>query len=351
MAERIRARGADVRFSVVDPWWDDALWAEFNGNMERAGVRASLDVHRRASPEAADGFDDASLDFVEIDADHERGAVARDLEAWWPKLRSGGLMAGHDYTEVKHPGVKEAVDAFVARLGLGHAFRTSRTSWMLHKPFGIDAMYCINLASRPDRRRAVEEQFRAAGIDGRVDFFEAIDGKTVADTGAITTGLAGCALSHLAVMAKAKERGQKHVLVFEDDAELAPQFLERLLALMVRCPASYDSLVRGASCNPQMGNFLLPFDGPLARAGHVFGTHACVVNLDVEPRFRSALASLQTWNDRFRSTELQPEGNCYVCTPYLARQASGVSDIWDHYIDHDPNQSYVWKERRPPAGS
>ena len=44
-------------------------------------------------------------------------------------------------------------------------------------------------------------------------------------------------------------------LVFEDDAELAPQFLERLLALMVRCPASYDLLYVGASCNPQMGNF------------------------------------------------------------------------------------------------
>ena len=32
-----------------------------------------------------------------VDALHDRVGVLRDLEAWWPKLRAGGVMAGHDY--------------------------------------------------------------------------------------------------------------------------------------------------------------------------------------------------------------------------------------------------------------
>jgi len=42
-------------------------------------------------------FSDAAVDFVYVDALHDRVGVLRDLEAWWPKLRAGGVMAGHDY--------------------------------------------------------------------------------------------------------------------------------------------------------------------------------------------------------------------------------------------------------------
>ena len=40
-------------------------------------------------------------------------------------------MAGHDYAYF--PGVRDAVDGFVARHGLAAAFRTSRASWMIDK--------------------------------------------------------------------------------------------------------------------------------------------------------------------------------------------------------------------------
>ena len=48
------------------------------------------------------------LDFVFIDADHRYEAVKQDIEAWLPKIRMGGILAGHDYS-VHHPGVKRAV--------------------------------------------------------------------------------------------------------------------------------------------------------------------------------------------------------------------------------------------------
>lgn len=50
-----------------------------------------------------------SLDFVYLDGDHSAGAVKEDLEAWWPLLLSGGMMAGHDFED---PGVHTPVIKF-----------------------------------------------------------------------------------------------------------------------------------------------------------------------------------------------------------------------------------------------
>lgn len=56
-------------------------------------------------------FADGSLDAVFIDADHHAEAVEADIRAWWPKLRPGGIMAGHDWDR---PGVKQGVARAIA---------------------------------------------------------------------------------------------------------------------------------------------------------------------------------------------------------------------------------------------
>ena len=71
-----------------------------------------------AVPHAGDG----SLDFVYLDARHDEESIAQDLEMWRPKIRSGGVMAGHDYLDGDLPegvfGVKTAVDRFFGAIGL-----------------------------------------------------------------------------------------------------------------------------------------------------------------------------------------------------------------------------------------
>lgn len=73
----------------------------------------------KLSVEAAKDFEDESLDFVYIDAAHDYHNVSSDLKAWWPKVKPGGIVSGHDYSK-DHPhfGVIQAVDEFVKQYSL-----------------------------------------------------------------------------------------------------------------------------------------------------------------------------------------------------------------------------------------
>ncbi len=60
------------------------------------------------------------LDFVYIDANHSYGFAFQDVENFWPKIRKGGVLSGHDYydfpdTAPRPRGVKRAVDEFAAK--------------------------------------------------------------------------------------------------------------------------------------------------------------------------------------------------------------------------------------------
>lgn len=57
----------------------------------------STTIHRQYSVEAAKTFADRSLDFVYLDASHRLPDIITDMAAWIPKIRSGGIIAGHDY--------------------------------------------------------------------------------------------------------------------------------------------------------------------------------------------------------------------------------------------------------------
>jgi hypothetical protein len=52
---------------------------------------------RMKGEHACDFIQDKSLDFIYIDANHTYDAVKQDLKLWYPKIKSGGLVMGHDY--------------------------------------------------------------------------------------------------------------------------------------------------------------------------------------------------------------------------------------------------------------
>lgn len=55
----------------------------------------------------SDRIPDHSIDIIFIDGDHRYEGVMRDLIAWTPKLRLGGIICGHDYD---NPNVYRAVN-------------------------------------------------------------------------------------------------------------------------------------------------------------------------------------------------------------------------------------------------
>ena len=68
---------------------------------------------REESTDAAQHLADRSLDLVFIDADHRQPAVAADLAAWAPKVKPGGIVAGHDWDNRPDAwGVRAAVEAW-----------------------------------------------------------------------------------------------------------------------------------------------------------------------------------------------------------------------------------------------
>ena len=56
-------------------------------------------------------FEDESLDFVYIDANHEYKFVLEDIELWTPKVKQSGVVGGHDHVPA-HPGVAKAIKAY-----------------------------------------------------------------------------------------------------------------------------------------------------------------------------------------------------------------------------------------------
>lgn len=59
-----------------------------------------------------------TFDLIFIDADHSYDAVKQDIEVWYPKLKKGGIICGHDYIDYIEYGVKQAVDEIFPKANL-----------------------------------------------------------------------------------------------------------------------------------------------------------------------------------------------------------------------------------------
>jgi predicted O-methyltransferase YrrM len=122
MAVEIANSGKNIQFDCVDTWRgsvdeaihqedagvvNDTLYQEFLDNMKP--VEAHFRPVRMTSLEAATTYLDNSLDFVFIYAQHDYDSVKADILAWAPKVKRGGILAGHDYNYEGDHGVGKAV--------------------------------------------------------------------------------------------------------------------------------------------------------------------------------------------------------------------------------------------------
>jgi len=134
--------GKAIRADVVDTWQgspepqhqadpdvqNGRLYEVFLANI--APVAKHIHAVRMSSTEAAALYPDASLDVVFIDGEHTVAAVLADLQAWWPKVKAGGLLLGHDRD---WPDVARGVKSFEAFCGV-RVRPISHRCWEFRKP-------------------------------------------------------------------------------------------------------------------------------------------------------------------------------------------------------------------------
>lgn len=109
------------RFCAVDPWingledYSDPVNVN-DRNDDYAAAEQALSafadrvwIKRMLSEDAAKDIEDDSIDFVYIDANHAERYVRQDINAWYPKVKAGGVIAGHDIVNGDLMDVRRAV--------------------------------------------------------------------------------------------------------------------------------------------------------------------------------------------------------------------------------------------------
>ena len=106
--------GVDCWCPTPDYWrWPDDSHAMHERRSDAVFAQFPDRAHKVKgfTTEVAHQFPDRSFDLVFIDADHSYEGCKADIEAYLPKVRPGGIIAGHDYNadHVKYGDLFQAV--------------------------------------------------------------------------------------------------------------------------------------------------------------------------------------------------------------------------------------------------
>ncbi len=107
----------NLKLYCIDPWdllgrGKNDLRVKRHAEAQKNLADYNAELIRNYSLEAVKDFEDESLDFVYIDANHDFDNCMQDVIEWAPKVKKGGIISGHDYDSVPGCGVRDAVDAY-----------------------------------------------------------------------------------------------------------------------------------------------------------------------------------------------------------------------------------------------
>lgn len=128
---------------AVDTWANDGVYSDqiasyskseldeqFNLFSSRVQGLPFVRIVRETTTQAVKRFTDNFFDFVYIDADHSYSGCKLDIQSWYPKVKRGKFLVGHDYK--KSFGVYSAVNEFVDQYHLELIF-LSPSTWAVVK--------------------------------------------------------------------------------------------------------------------------------------------------------------------------------------------------------------------------
>ncbi|MFM8315157.1 MAG: class I SAM-dependent methyltransferase, partial [Deltaproteobacteria bacterium] len=84
------------------------IFSEFHKNMTLFGCD-NVVICRGDSIEIAKKWEQGSIDFLFIDASHDYESVLKDLRAWVPLVKPGGVICGDDWNREERPDLKGSV--------------------------------------------------------------------------------------------------------------------------------------------------------------------------------------------------------------------------------------------------
>lgn len=99
-------------------------------NQQYSGHEEKIVFYEMDSNEAAQKVEDKSLDFIFIDTYMSFEQAKNDLEVWYPKVKDGGIFAGHDWN---CPAIKLAVMGFRETNNLQSQMSTYDNTWIWYK--------------------------------------------------------------------------------------------------------------------------------------------------------------------------------------------------------------------------
>jgi hypothetical protein len=182
----------------------------------------------------------------------------------------------------------------------------------------FEKVVVINLARRNDRLASITKELNAHNIE--FERFEAIDGRELG-----ISGVAACAMSHRAVIEKYKDC--QNIFIFEDDAELKPDFALLWDKFIVNLPDDWQMIYLG--CNRIESN---PIADGVARllqgvATHAYGAKQAIFN---------DLIQLSQANQPIDLSYMQMQVSVptYMAFPTMVGQVPGFSNIEERFIDY-----------------
>ncbi len=99
----------ELKLFLVDMWKEYPMHKNFRKQrhyawhrgqtIERLEKYGNSKIIEKWSMDAVKDFEDESLDFVFIDANHDFEHVTEDIAQWGKKVKKGGIIAGHDFLD------------------------------------------------------------------------------------------------------------------------------------------------------------------------------------------------------------------------------------------------------------
>ena len=126
---------------LIDPYTKHKDYDEFTAEVLKSAEEVAhkkLKVYedriiwiKAKSAEVAVNFANESLDFVYIDGNHQCQFVLEDITLYYPKVKKGGLISGHDYRKEQEEFVFDAVNEFCEKGNL--ELNVSHVDWWIWK--------------------------------------------------------------------------------------------------------------------------------------------------------------------------------------------------------------------------